>query len=72
MRKVHLLVEDNYIESFMESLPKDKVFVIEEEFEKNKKLLNNTLEEYKDENSSVIPYVESMKDLTSWLKEREN
>lgn len=72
MKKVHLLVEDDYLETFMDSLPKEKVIAVEEDFEKNQKLLQDAFEEYKENQSSFLPYYESMKDVSNWLKMREN
>lgn len=72
MKKVYLLVEDDYLETFMDSLPKEKVIVIEEDFEKNKQLLQNTLNLYKNNKSEFSPYYESMKELSDWLKKRES
>ncbi len=71
MRTIHLLVEDDYIESFVEGLPKDMVIVIEEDFRANQKMIEDTLQIYKDDKSDFIPYMQSMKDLNSWLKEKE-
>jgi len=72
MKKIYLLVEDDYLETFMDSLPKEKVIAVEEDFEENQKLLQNILEEYKENQSSFLPYYESMKDVSNWLKMREN
>ena len=72
MKKVHLLVEDIYLEAFMDSLPKDKVVVIEKDFEKNQELMQDTLEKYENNSSNFTAYYESMKNLSTWLKERES
>lgn len=71
MTMVHLLIEDDYVEDFMNTLPKDKITVIEEDFKSNQHLLENELQKYSDDKSSVIPYYESMKELGLWLNEKE-
>lgn len=71
MIKIHLLIEEEYIQEFMQNLPKDKVKVIEEDFEQNKTLLQNELEQYKDSTSKYLTYNESMKNLSTWLSGKE-
>ena len=71
MRILHLLVEDDYIETFMETLPKDKITVIEEDFKDNKKKLQNEFDRYKDGDVKFKHYTDSMKELNSWLKKQE-
>ena len=34
MQTIHLLVEDDYVETLMEILPRDKAIVIEDDFKK--------------------------------------
>jgi len=71
MQKIQLLIEDDFLEQFMESLPKDKVYVIEEDFQNNKELLKKAFQEYETNSSNFIPYNESMKLINNWLKEKE-
>ena len=71
MITIHLQIEDDYIDEFMNSLPKDNVIVIEEDFKENKKLLQDELKSYQDNPNDFIPYNDSMKDMTLWLEERE-
>ena len=67
MRIVHLLVEDDYIETFMQTLPKDKIVVVEENFKDNKKKLQAELEKYQNDSLKFKDYGESMKELNNWL-----
>ena len=60
---VHLLIDNAYIEEFMQKLPKDKIVVIEEDFRKNKKLYEESLKEYIDGDKKFTPYYEGMKRL---------
>ncbi len=71
MIKIHLLVDEDYIDTFMMTLPQDKVTVIEEKFEENKSLLLKELNLYKENNNRYTPYYESMKNLDNWLKEQK-
>jgi hypothetical protein len=71
MTTIHLLIEDDYVETFMAELPKDKISVIEEDFKQNQKKLHNVLDEYKNHKSLFIPFGDSMKDLNSWLAKKE-
>jgi hypothetical protein len=57
---IHLLIDNAYIEEFMQKLPKDKVIVIEEDFKQNKKLYENSLKEYLDDDKKFTTYYESM------------
>ncbi len=69
MITLHLLVEDDYIQTFVESFQKDKVIIIEKEFEENKKLIQAQLQVYKDNISKFSSYSESMININNWLKE---
>ena len=69
--ELHLLVDEEYIESFVALLPKDKVRVVEKNFSENRVLLDNVLKEYKNSTKNFIEYKDSMNDISSWLKERE-
>ncbi|MFT7002949.1 MAG: hypothetical protein ACJAWW_000283 [Sulfurimonas sp.] len=71
MVTIHLLVDQDYIEDFMKTLPKEKVIVIEEDFKSNQKMLQNVVENYQTDKNSFIPYYNSMKDLNSWLETRQ-
>jgi hypothetical protein len=65
-----MLIAEDYIEEFMKMLPKDKITIIEENFEQNKQLLAGALEQYTQENKS-IPLQETMKHIDTWLKTKE-
>jgi len=70
MQTISLQVEDDYVEEFISTLPYDKVTVLKENFEKNRAVLQNALENYREDESDFMPYYESMTELDSWLKER--
>ena len=72
MQKIHLLVEDDYIQTLMQMLPRDKVTVIEENFEENKILLQDSLQNYRDAKDSFVPYQDSIEELNSWLSTKES
>ncbi|WP_321777189.1 hypothetical protein [Sulfurimonas sp.] len=69
MTILHLLIEDSFIESFVESLPREKVKIVEEDFELNKQLLAKEMQNYKNDREDFYPYLESMKNLDIWFKE---
>lgn len=71
MQTIHLLVEDDYIQSFVDGLEKDKVIIVEKEFEDNKRILQETLDIYNKNRSEFKPYYESMKEISNWLTSRE-
>lgn len=71
MTKISFLIEDDFIEEFIQQLPKDKVTVIEEDFEDNKKLLKEVLEKYMKDKDGFISYNESMKNINEWFLKRE-
>ena len=60
---IHLLVNNDYIEQLMKELPKDKVVIIEENFKENKKLFEDEIQNYKDNNLETKDYYESMREL---------
>ena len=72
MKKIHLLVDDDYVDEFVNNLPKEKVLVIENDFEENQTLLEKEFKSCRDGESVLTPYNQSMKELSSWIKEREN
>ncbi len=71
MTTIHLLIDDDYVEEFMRELPKDKITVIEEDFKENIIKLQDSLDNYQNHKSESIPFYESMKNMNSWLKEKE-
>ncbi len=71
MIKIHLLIDEDYIDTFMTTIPKDKVIVIEEKFEENRDLLQNELNLYNKDNSSFSTYSQSMKKLDVWLEDKK-
>ena len=71
MQIIHLLVEDDYIQSFVDGLEKDKVSIVEKEFDDNKKNLQETLDIYNENRSEFKLYYESMKNVSNWLTSKE-
>jgi c-di-AMP phosphodiesterase-like protein len=70
MTKITLLIKDDYIDSFMQELPRDKVVVVEEDFNENIEKLTNVLKEYNSDRSEFISYYDSMKNIKNWLEQR--
>jgi len=67
MEKVSLLIDNDFINEFMQSLPKDKIVVVENNFDTNVELFNTTLKDYENNKINLVSYNESAKDLTIWL-----
>jgi hypothetical protein len=65
------MIKDDYIEEFVNNLNRDKVTIVEEDFQKNKLLLQESLEQYHKDNNSFTSYSKTMKDLSFYLQERE-
>lgn len=70
MTKITLLIKDDYIDSFMQELPRDKVIVIEEDFNENIEKLTNVVNEYNNDSGKFISYYDSMKNIKNWLEQR--
>ena len=69
MTKLHLLVDDDYIEEFVNSFDNNKVKIIEEDFEDNKKLLFSELEKYKSNKEGFIDLSENISKMSNWISE---
>jgi len=68
---IHLQIDEDYIDTFMLTLPKEHVTVIEENFKENQLLLEKELQSYNEKDQNLIPYYDSMENITSWLNELE-
>ncbi|MDF1875343.1 hypothetical protein JHD48_06320 [Sulfurimonas sp. SAG-AH-194-I05] len=71
MIKIHLLVEEDYIEELMRTLPSDKVRVVEENFDANTIELKKVFEAYKKNDASFSPFDVSRENINNWLKEQK-
>jgi hypothetical protein len=72
MALLHLLVDDTIVEDFVSNLDKEKIRVVEVDFESNKTLLAQSYNKYiEDKDTQLIPYSQSMKDIGIWLKDME-
>ena len=69
MITIHLQIDEEYIDTFMLTLPKEHVTIIEENFKENQILLTEELQSYNEKSQDFIPYQESMKNINSWLDE---
>jgi len=72
MKTVQLQIEDDFFEEFLETLPKDKVTLIDQVFTDNQNKFAKELERYKSGAEGFRSHPENMKVLDSWLKEAEN
>lgn len=71
MINIHLLVDEDYIEELMMTLPKDKVRVVEKDFEENKLLLKNVFDECSQGSPKLTSYKDSVEIMNTWLEEKK-
>lgn len=71
MRTLQIQVEDDYLETFLETLPQDKVKIVDQTFLDNQKRLQEELENFLQGRGEFTPYYETMKEMDNWLKEGE-
>lgn len=69
MKTIQIQVEDDYLETFLESLPKEKVRVIDQAFIDNQNKLQEELENFLQGKGEFTPYYETMKEMDNWLRE---
>jgi len=69
MKTIQIQVEDDYLETFLESLPQDKVKVVNQTFIDNQKKLQEELENFFHGKGEFSPYYETMKQMDNWLQE---
>jgi len=68
---IHLQIDEDYIDTFMLTLPKEHITVIEENFKENKRLLEDELLFYINKEKKFIPYAQSIDNISLWFKEHE-
>lgn len=72
MKTIQLQIEDDYIEEFLNSLPKDKVTLIDDLFLDNQSKFKKELESFMKNETNFKPHLENMKEMDNWLKEAED
>ena len=70
MINLHLLVDESYIEEFVQSFPAEKVRIVEHNFEENKKLFERLFDAYTSQKEAVYLYSESIQNTNEWLEKR--
>ncbi len=70
MQTIQLQVQDDYVEEFLNTLPKEKVKVVDQTFLEHQQRFQAELQKFKDEAGEFPPYHEEMKAIDAWLKER--
>ncbi len=63
MAVVHLLVDDEYIQSFIDTLDREKIKIVEKDFEKNKKLFEEVFQSYINSDIDFFPYYHGVRDI---------
>lgn len=69
MKTIQIQVADDYLETFLTTLPQDKVKVIDQTFLDNQKRLQEELENFLHGKGEFTSYYETMKEMDSWLQE---
>lgn len=69
MKTIQIQVEDDYIETFLKSLPQDKVRIVDQAFIDNQKKLQEELENFLHGKGEFSPYYETMQEMDNWLIE---
>ena len=70
MQTIQIQVKESYLERFLnllQALPQDEIKIIDKEFERDKKMLQEVLNSYKNNTGEFIPYEEGMEELDNWL-----
>jgi len=67
---LNLLIDDDFIEEFVKSLPRDKVVIVEKEFQENRVKLQKEFDNYKQNKNQIKSYQQSKKELDKWLKQK--
>lgn len=71
MQTLHLRVEDDFIDTLLESLPDDKVTVVDQAFLDAQSLFEKALQGYETGDEAFGTYYKHMEKMDVWLKERE-
>jgi hypothetical protein len=72
VRTIQIQIEDDYLDTFLENLPQDKIRIIDQTFLDNQKRLQEELNDFLHGKGEFTPYYETMKEMDDWLKEGEN
>ena len=68
MKTIELLVEDDFYEEFLQTLPKDKVTILDQIFIDNRNKFQQELNNFNNDEAGFIPYFETMKEIDTWIK----
>ncbi len=71
MKTIQLQIEDDFFEEFIQTLPKDKVTLIDQTFIDNQNKFIQAYNDYKNAPETFHSHLDNMKELDNWLKEAE-
>ena len=71
MKTVQLQIEDDFYDEFLETLPRDKVTVLDQFYIDNQNKFVKELDSFKSGAQEFTSHLENMKEIDSWLKEAE-
>ena len=72
MQTIQIEVKDSYLEKFLnllQALPQDKIKIIDQQFQEDKKMLEEVLRKYRNGEGEFVPYEEGMEEIDIWLSE---
>ena len=70
MQDIHIRVKDSYLQKFLnllDALPQDEIKIVDLAFEQDRKMLHQTLKNYKNGTETPLPYDEGMEEIDTWL-----
>jgi uncharacterized protein YdcH (DUF465 family) len=68
MKTIELLIEDDFYEEFLQTLPKDKVTIRDEVFVNNQKKFRKELDSFYTNEAGFTSYFDNMKEVDTWIK----
>jgi uncharacterized protein YdcH (DUF465 family) len=68
MKTIELLIEDDFYEEFLQTLPKDKVTIRDEVFVNNQKKFRKELDSFYTNEADFTSYFDNMKEVDTWIK----
>lgn len=68
MKTIELLIEDDFYEEFLQTLPKDKVTVCDEVFIDSQKNFRKELDSFYKDEADFTSYFDTMKEVDAWIK----
>jgi len=72
MQTIQIEVKDSYLEKFLnllQALPQDEIKIVDQQFQEDKRVLEEVVRKYRSGEGEFVPYEEGMKEIDIWLDE---